>query len=83
MGNYPRLQTGNHKILTHPRNNIKKYLDISKFYFILAMQNEKKERNEDRRKMLRQTHEAIKLLPDEKLKEYRDNLQRDANIKFR
>lgn len=47
------------------------------------MQTDKKEQNEDRRKMLRQTHEAIKLLPDEKLKEYRDNLQRDANIKFR
>ena len=51
--------------------------------FILAMQNDKKEPNEDRRKMLRQAHEAIKLLPDDKLKEYRDKAQRDANIKFR
>lgn len=41
------------------------------------------ERNEKRSKMLRQTYEAIKILPDEKLKEYRDNLQRDSGIKFR
>lgn len=58
-------------------------MDITKFYFILAMQNDKKEPNEDRRKMLRQAHEAIKLLSDDKLKEYRDKAQRDANIKFR
>lgn len=55
---------------------------VNKF-IILDMNNEKKEPNEDRRKMLRQAHEAIKLLPDNKLKEYKDNLQRDAGVKFR
>lgn len=55
---------------------------INKF-IILDMNKDSKEPNEDRRKMLRQAHEAIKLLPDDKLKEYRDKAQRDAGVKFR
>lgn len=59
------------------------FLEMVNKFIILDMNNEKKEPNEDRRKMLRQAHEAIKLLPDNKLKEYKDNLQRDAGVKFR
>ncbi len=47
------------------------------------MDYKKTEPNEERRKLLRQAHEAIKVMPNEKLKENVEKLQRDAGVKFR
>lgn len=47
------------------------------------MDYKKTEPSEERRKLLRQAHEAIKVMPNEKLKENVEKLQRDAGVKFR
>lgn len=55
-----------------------------KIFPILVLDYKRKEPDDgERRKLLRQAHEAIKILTDDKLKENVDKLQRDAGIKFR
>lgn len=52
-------------------------------YLNRALTSSTEEERKERSRLLRQTYEAIKVLPTEKVREYRDKSQNDAGIKFR